>query len=56
MTDQPYSWLPVPDEADVPASGRAIFDAMQAARGYVPRVVRAFALNGEHMGEIRLSV
>ncbi len=50
MTDQPYSWLPVPEESEVPPAGRAIFDAMRAARGYVPRVVRAFALNGEHMG------
>ena len=49
MTDQPFSWLDVPDASEVPDSARALFDTVSAARGYVPRVFRAFALNGEHM-------
>ena len=47
MTDR-ISWLETPEPADAPPDARAMFEAVTAARGFLPNVHRAFALNPEH--------
>ncbi len=47
MSDR-ISWLETPAPEAAPADARAMFDAVTAARGFLPNVHRAFALNPDH--------
>jgi uncharacterized peroxidase-related enzyme len=42
------SWLRTPPPEEAPDDARAMFDAVSAARGFLPNVHRAFALNPDH--------
>jgi uncharacterized peroxidase-related enzyme len=43
------SWLRVPDEPDLPADVQALFEAPRARLGFVPNVLRLYALRPSHL-------
>lgn len=43
------SWLPVPDERELPADLRELFAKARERLGFVPNVFRVFALRPAHM-------
>ena len=43
------SWLPVPNETSLPAEVRALYDAPREKLGFVPNVLRFFALRPSHL-------
>ena len=43
------SWLRVPDEADLPAEVQALFAAPRERLGFVPNVLRLYALRPSHL-------
>ena len=43
----PISFLPVPDESQVPEAVRKLWGKAEANMGFVPNVFRAQAVNGE---------
>jgi len=43
------SWLPVPEEGDLPEDVRDLYDRAREKIGFVPNVFRAFALRPEHL-------
>ena len=47
-TDTRISRLPVPDESELPASVRALFDTTRRRTGHVPNWLAAFALHPGH--------
>lgn len=49
MTDDGSSWLPAPDEATLPAEVRALQDAPRDKLGFVPNVLRFYALRPSHL-------
>lgn len=43
------SWLRVPDEADLPPAVQALFEAPRERLGFVPNVLRLYALRPSHL-------
>ena len=43
------SWLRLPDEDDLPPEARALFDAPREKLGFVPNVLRLYALRPSHL-------
>ena len=49
MNDERLTWLRVPDEGDLPAEVKALYDAPREKLGFVPNVLRLFALRPSHL-------
>lgn len=43
------TWLRIPDEADLPPDARGLFDAPREKLGFVPNVLRLYALRPSHL-------
>lgn len=49
MTDERLTWLRVPDEGGLPAEVQALYDAPREKLGFVPNVLRLYALRPLHL-------
>jgi len=49
VADDASSWLPVPDETSLPEDVRALYEAPREKLGFVPNVLRYFALRPSHL-------
>ena len=49
MNDERLTWLRVPDEGDLPAEVKALYDAPREKLGFVPNVLRLYALRPLHL-------
>lgn len=49
MSNDASSWLPVPDEASLPMEVRALYAQPRDKLGFVPNVLRFFALRPSHL-------
>jgi uncharacterized peroxidase-related enzyme len=49
ITAGPLSWLRVPDEDEVPASARELWEKPLERLGFVPNVLRVYALRPRHL-------
>ena len=49
MADERLTWLRVPDEGDLPAEVKALYDPPREKLGFVPNVLRLYALRPLHL-------
>jgi uncharacterized peroxidase-related enzyme len=49
IVGKPPSWLPVPADEDVPAEVKPLFDKAEEKLGFVPNVLRAYAVRPRHL-------
>jgi len=49
VNDERLTWLRVPDEGDLPAEVKALYDAPREKLGFVPNVLRLYALRPLHL-------
>ncbi len=49
MADERLAWLRVPEEADLPGEVTALYEAPREKLGFVPNVLRLYALRPSHL-------
>lgn len=49
IVSKPPAWLRVPEEKDAPAGVQALYDKANEKLGFVPNVLRAYALRPRHL-------
>jgi uncharacterized peroxidase-related enzyme len=49
IVDKREAWLHVPPEGDAPAGVKALFDKAQERLGFIPNVLRVYALRPKHL-------
>jgi uncharacterized peroxidase-related enzyme len=49
VTDRPLAWLRVPDESELPAEVRELWQVPLEKLGFVPNVLRLYALRAAHL-------